>query len=123
MYNTSRTNIGRRAMVIDTASHHFEMLQVIRIVGIDREFYECKADDGLEQVLTPNQVEIVEEPAKQVDETSSHRLVLTKAEFHDSKGRKHTVKRSNCRHYYLKVEGQNQKRVSLASIKGVVANV
>ena len=59
---------------------------------------------------------------EQEDETSSQ-LVLMKAEFMDSEGRKVTVKRSPCRHYYFKVEGSKQKRVSLREIKEVVRHV
>lgn len=51
------------------------------------------------------------------------RLVLMRAEFKDSEGRNVVVKRSPCRHYYVKVDGSKQQRVSLQSIKQVVENV
>ena len=48
-------------------------------------------------------------------------LYLQKATFKDSEGNKVVIKRSKCRHYYIKVQGQGQQRVSLDEARKAVS--
>lgn len=55
------------------------------------------------------------------EKRSQGKLWLQVAEFHDRKGNKTTVKRSPCRHYYIKKPGKTQKRATKADVQAVLA--
>jgi hypothetical protein len=78
------------------------------------EYFKRWGKSRSSQLVAPWDIEPVEEPTP---------LTLIEAEFHDENGNHVVVKRSPCRHYYLKVSGQKQKRVSLADIKRVVGGL
>ena len=68
--------------------------------------------------LVVDDVEITE-----VDEPAKGGMTLLSASFVDAEGTEVRIKRSPCRHYYVKYGGNNQVRVPLHYIKGVIAEL
>ena len=114
----------------DPLTDVFKVGTVGRIVGIDYidETIDIKAPcpitgDSLDQWVyaanvkpfTPSGlVDLIQVPQEKLE------LTLDKATFTTKAGNKLTVKRSKCRHYYVKLDGTNQERVSLVEIKAMM---
>lgn len=66
------------------------------------------------------------EPYTKQDENGSQletgKLKLSEATFHNKSGSNVTVKRSACRHYYIKYPGKKQQRVTKAQVKDLLVN-
>jgi len=52
--------------------------------------------------------------------TGTGKLKVTKAQFTDRNGDKITIKRSLCRHYYMKRPGQPQQRIKKKQLSGIL---
>ena len=68
-------------------------------------------DHDVEEIFETDELPVT--PSGLTNE-KAHNLKLVQAVFTDIKGRTVKVKRSPCRHYFIKVEGEKQKRVRLA---------
>ena len=68
-------------------------------------------DEHVEEIFETDELPVT--PSGLTNE-KAHNLKLVQAVFTDIKGRTVKVKRSPCRHYFIKVEGEKQKRVRLA---------
>lgn len=67
------------------------------------------------------------EEVKSLDDNDSHvgtgKLKVTKAQFIDRNGDKITIKRSPCRHYYMKKPGQPQVRIKKRQLSGILTGL